>query len=61
MSTKNIINLNQLRKHKKRQDKRTQGDLNAVKYGRSKAAKQAELSELKRSSSWHESHKLEKE
>ncbi|MGH1414668.1 MAG: DUF4169 family protein [Pelagimonas sp.] len=38
----NIINLNQFRKRKTRDKKRTQSDENAVKFGRNKAEKELE-------------------
>lgn len=37
-----VLNLNRARKRKKREDARAQGDANAVKFGRSKADRDAQ-------------------
>lgn len=38
----NVVNLNKLRKARARQDKAARADENAVKFGRTKAEKQAD-------------------
>ena len=44
----NVTNLNQFRKAKARQDRKTKADANAVKFGRTKAQKDLERDRLKK-------------
>ena len=55
----NVTNLNQFRKQKARADKRAQGDANAVKFGRTKAQKQAEDLDANRAKSHLDQHKVD--
>ncbi|OUD10946.1 DUF4169 domain-containing protein [Marivivens niveibacter] len=55
----NVTNLNQFRKQKARADKRAQGDANAVKFGRTKAQKQAEDLDTNRAKSHLDQHKVD--
>ncbi|MCT4608821.1 MAG: DUF4169 family protein [Pelagimonas sp.] len=53
----NVINLNQFRKAKARQDKRQSADENAAKFGRSKAQKSLERAETEKSERDLDGHK----
>jgi len=51
------VNLNKFRKAKARAEKRAKGDANAVKFGRSKAAKDAERTRLDRETTRLDAHR----
>lgn len=55
MST--TVNLREARKSVKRAKKRTEGTENALKFGQTKAEKQARLAEFKRAQARFEAHK----
>ncbi|WP_226621401.1 DUF4169 family protein [Alloyangia pacifica] len=55
----NVINLNRVRKDRARAEKRAQADENAARHGRSKAEKQREAAEAKKSERDLEGHKLD--
>jgi hypothetical protein len=57
----NVTNLNQFRKQKARAEKRTQGDANAVKFGRTKAQKTLEEAERAKAKAELDAHKRDKE
>lgn len=53
----NVTNLNQFRKQKARAAKRTQGDENAVKFGRTKAEKTRERAQKEHNERRLDGHK----
>jgi peroxiredoxin family protein len=54
------VNLNQFRKQKTRAEKTARADANAVKFGRSKAQKQAERDHVAKLNLHLDDHKTEK-
>ncbi len=56
-----IVNLNQFRKQKSRLHKKTQADENAVKFGKSKAEKNAEKAERDQKAQRLDQHKRDDE
>lgn len=54
-----IVNLNQFRKKKARQDEKRRADENAVKFGRTKAEKTRDKAEEKRETRRLDGHQLE--
>lgn len=59
MIMSNIINLNQARKAKSRDNKRQQADVNAVKFGRTKSQKTLEEKQAEKSARDLDGHKSE--
>ena len=55
------VNLNRYRKDKARADKRARADQNAVKFGRTKAQKDAEKAETTRITRLFDSHKQDRD
>ena len=51
------VNLGQYRKQRARQEKRAQGDANAVKFGEAKHLRKAREGETLRATRLHEAHK----
>lgn len=51
------VNLNKFRKTKARADNSTRAEANAVKFGRTKAEKQAQESQVKAEAHWLDQHK----
>jgi hypothetical protein len=54
------VNLNQFRKQKTRAEKTARADANAIKFGRSKAQKQAERDHVAKLNLHLDDHKTEK-
>lgn len=54
-----VTNLNQFRKHKARADKRAQADVNAVKFGRTKAQRDLERARAEKAARDLEGHETE--
>ena len=54
-----IVNLNQFKKKKARQDEKRRADENAVKFGRTKAEKTHDKAEEKRETRHLDGHQLE--
>ncbi len=59
MIMSNVINLNQARKAKSRDNKRQQADVNAVKFGRTKSQKTLEKKQAEKSARELDGHKPE--
>lgn len=59
MIMSNVINLNQARKAKSRDNKRQQADVNAVKFGRTKSQKTLEKKQAEKSARDLDGHKSE--
>lgn len=56
-----IINLNRARKTQARDDSKVQADANAVKFGRSKAARIAEAAQSEKARKMLDQHELDEE
>jgi len=56
-----IVNLNRARKDRARETKREQADANAVKFGRTKAARIAEAMESEKARKMLDQHALDEE
>lgn len=56
-----IINLNRARKTQARDDAKVQADANAVKFGRSKAARIAEAAQSEKARKMLDQHELDEE
>lgn len=54
------VNLNKFRKAKSRQERRDLGDMNAVKFGRTKLEKQREHAEIEKNKRHIDGHEIKK-